>query len=247
MSTPAAQPAPGQEHKNYLTKTAPLNRMTVTRGASVLDIEYHHQGAAPHRTFRLPARSTWSPGPHWHEATDEFFKVVQGSVRLVVGGRSRVLTAKDGEIKVNKGVIHDFMRADTGADKAGEEVVLEERCEPGKRKRVADFSRGVCANCGACWDRGRHERDIPPQHPLLGSGKGRNLQPLYEVSQHPHDQSEIRQLRRLPPRAGYQAVDISHLLHLQLHRLDLQPTLLVPRLPARQVLGRSGGKIPATD
>ena len=142
MSTPAAQPAPGQEHKNYLTKTAPLNRMTVTRGASVLDIEYHHQGPAPHRTFRLPARSTWAPGPHWHEATDEFFKVVQGSVRLVVAGRSRVVTAKDGEIKVARGVIHDFMRADTGADKAGDEVVLEERCEPGKREPCNKSSKG---------------------------------------------------------------------------------------------------------
>lgn len=81
----------------------------------------------------LPEKSTWTPGAHWHESYDEYFKVLKGRVLVKLDGESRIVTPEDGTIKVDKFVVHEFMRADRDKpddDKDDGEVITEEWTDP---------------------------------------------------------------------------------------------------------------------
>lgn len=81
----------------------------------------------------LPEKSTWSPGPHWHETHVEYFRVLQGRVLIKLGDRSRIVTPQDGAVVVEKYLIHDFMRADKDLpndQKDSGDVITEEWTDP---------------------------------------------------------------------------------------------------------------------
>ncbi|KAI9709394.1 MAG: hypothetical protein M1828_002515 [Chrysothrix sp. TS-e1954] len=77
--------------------------------------------------------SKWTPGAHWHERYVEYFRVLQGRVRIITNGMPREVVESDGEQQIDKYVVHEFMRADVDAE-SGEgddaDVVVEERVEP---------------------------------------------------------------------------------------------------------------------
>jgi quercetin dioxygenase-like cupin family protein len=81
----------------------------------------------------LPAGSTWTPSPHWHERYTEYIQCLSGRLLLRLDGVEKVVTADDGPQVVERGVVHEFMRADmhgyagTGDD---EDVVVEEWTNP---------------------------------------------------------------------------------------------------------------------
>lgn len=85
-------------------------------------------------TLVIPACSTWTPGPHWHEHYTEYLKVIKGRAKVVLNGVAIVVTEEDGRQEVPRGVVHEFMRADEGKDvgNGGEEgdVVVEEWTDP---------------------------------------------------------------------------------------------------------------------
>ncbi|KAF7564032.1 hypothetical protein G7046_g115 [Stylonectria norvegica] len=79
-------------------------------------------------TITLPPASTWSSGLHWHEAHDEYLKIVKGSIRVRLGNTTQVLTATDEsqpEVKVDRFVWHEWQRSDPEG-----EVVVIERTDP---------------------------------------------------------------------------------------------------------------------
>jgi len=81
----------------------------------------------PHQTtITLPVGSAWSSELHWHETHNEYLQVIQGAIRVRLGGKTRVLRAGE-EAKVAKFVRHEWSRADVSG---GEEVVVIERTEP---------------------------------------------------------------------------------------------------------------------
>ncbi|KAG5964857.1 hypothetical protein E4U56_002039 [Claviceps arundinis] len=83
-----------------------------------------------HILVSLPPSSTWSSGLHWHEAHTEYLKVLQGSIRLRIGSRRRIVSASathHPEIRIDKFVPHEWARADPGGSHP---VVVLERWDP---------------------------------------------------------------------------------------------------------------------
>ncbi|KAI1453473.1 hypothetical protein F4805DRAFT_366596 [Annulohypoxylon moriforme] len=82
-------------------------------------------------TITVPAGSTWTSGPHWHEAHTEFLQVLAGRARVMLGGRTFVVSRGDGEsvVTVPRGVVHEWRRDDReGGD--GEDLVVMEWTDP---------------------------------------------------------------------------------------------------------------------
>lgn len=81
----------------------------------------------------LPEKSTWSPGPHWHEQHIEYFRVIEGRVSLKLSGEVKYVTPDDGPQRVDRKAIHDFCRADKDQpdeEKDTGDVVTEEWTAP---------------------------------------------------------------------------------------------------------------------
>lgn len=84
----------------------------------------------------LPPGSIWTPAPHWHESYTEYVCCVSGRLLIRLNGVEKVVTPSDGPQVVDKGVVHEFMRADVHGYplKAGQEdegdVVVEEWTDP---------------------------------------------------------------------------------------------------------------------
>ncbi|KAI1440867.1 hypothetical protein F5Y02DRAFT_324452 [Annulohypoxylon stygium] len=89
-------------------------------------------------TITVPPGSSWTSGPHWHEAHTEFLQVLAGRARVTLAERTFVVGKGDGEegvITVPRGVVHEWRRADRkgecegkveeGGDEDGELVVRE--------------------------------------------------------------------------------------------------------------------------
>ncbi|KAK0609699.1 hypothetical protein B0T17DRAFT_501365 [Bombardia bombarda] len=90
----------------------------------------------PHRvTITLPLGSTWTSGLHFHQTHDEYLCLLKGTVRVRLGDEIHILTASNHspltplEIKVPKGVWHEWSRADGDVGK-DEEVIVVERTDP---------------------------------------------------------------------------------------------------------------------
>lgn len=55
-----------------------------------------------------PTNSFFSVPPHYHPLTPEIFRVFSGEVIATIGGIRRTLRPEDGEITVERGVVHSF-------------------------------------------------------------------------------------------------------------------------------------------
>lgn len=94
--------------------------------------------SADHVIISLPPGSTWSSGLHWHEGHTEYLKVVQGSIRVRVGTRTRIVSASatsHPEIRIDKFVSHEWQRAEPG----GDEVRVLERSDPPDGEKTLFF------------------------------------------------------------------------------------------------------------
>jgi len=81
----------------------------------------------------LPENSTWTPGLHWHERHVEYFRVVKGAVLVRSNGVLKLVTPEDGDHRIEKLVVHEFMRADSSkpaSEKDSGEVITEEWTDP---------------------------------------------------------------------------------------------------------------------
>lgn len=89
-------------------------------------------------TITLPPQSTWSSGLHWHESHDEYLRVIQGSIHVILGDEEHIITASDGnqpEVKVARYAWHSWQRASP----EGEPVVVVERTEPVDMQKAVFF------------------------------------------------------------------------------------------------------------
>ncbi|KAI1136902.1 hypothetical protein F5Y05DRAFT_414624 [Hypoxylon sp. FL0543] len=97
----AARRRRGAEYKDTFARPPPA---AVAYDVSVRD----------EATISVPPGSTWTSGPHWHEAHTEFLRVLAGRARIVLSGRSFVVGAGDGVVLVPRGAVHEWGRADGG-------------------------------------------------------------------------------------------------------------------------------------
>ena len=89
-------------------------------------------GKHNHCILAIPAKSTWGPGPHWHEAYTEHVQVLRGKAKVTINGVSRIVGPEDGMLTFERYVIHDFCAARVDGEHSDEEVWVEEWTDPGK-------------------------------------------------------------------------------------------------------------------
>jgi len=70
---------------------------------------------------------------HWHEAHDEYFRILKGKLKVLMGKTWKEYTPEDGEIKIPRGVVHS-LRSITGV-----EVICEERTDPADGEKELFF------------------------------------------------------------------------------------------------------------
>ncbi|KAK5946121.1 hypothetical protein PMZ80_000261 [Knufia obscura] len=104
----------------------------------------------------LPEKSTWTPGLHWHEQHIEYFKVVKGRVLIRLDGVLKLVTPDDGPQRVDRFVVHEFMRADYSKpvdEKDPGEVVTEEWTDPADGVKHVFFRNlfGILEDSKAYW------------------------------------------------------------------------------------------------
>lgn len=127
--------------------------------------------APDHVLISLPPTSTWSSGLHWHETHTEYLKVMQGSVKVHLGGVQQILSATaldQPEIRVDRYVWHEWQRAEPD----GEEVVVVERTDPADGEKALFFwnLNGVIQNAPRLLDAGHVLSWLPRAmaHAMLG-------------------------------------------------------------------------------
>ncbi|KAI1410895.1 hypothetical protein F5Y13DRAFT_70347 [Hypoxylon sp. FL1857] len=84
-------------------------------------------------TIRVPPRSTWTSGPHWHESHTEFLQVLAGRARITLSGRTFDVGPEDGVVTVPRRAVHEWRRAGSPGESTGEreeELVVKEWTEP---------------------------------------------------------------------------------------------------------------------
>ncbi|KAH6603175.1 beta-mannosidase a [Trichoderma cornu-damae] len=89
-------------------------------------------------TIRLPSKSTWSSGLHWHETHTEYLKVINGSIKVRLGDAEQIVTANidnQPEIKIERYAWHEWQRAEPD----GDEVVVVERTDPEDGEKAIFF------------------------------------------------------------------------------------------------------------
>ncbi|KAK6200883.1 hypothetical protein LQW54_009467 [Pestalotiopsis sp. IQ-011] len=92
-------------------RTAYASATAFTRpppGAVVYDL-----GIPGQAIITLPAGSTWTSGPHWHEAHTEFLQVLEGAAEIALAGYPLMpaVTPDAGVVTVPRGVVHEWRRA----------------------------------------------------------------------------------------------------------------------------------------
>lgn len=62
--------------------------------------------------------------PHWHETHDEFIRVIEGRMEIMLGSTVNVYTPEDGDVKIAKGVVHSLRTL------KGVKCIFDERTDP---------------------------------------------------------------------------------------------------------------------
>jgi mannose-6-phosphate isomerase-like protein (cupin superfamily) len=82
----------------------------------------------------IPEKSGWRTELHWHESYDEYIHVNKGRIRVTIGDVTRECGPEDGDLKIPKFTVHEFMRADIhieGEAKETGDVEVLEWTDPG--------------------------------------------------------------------------------------------------------------------
>ncbi|KAK5102742.1 hypothetical protein LTS08_003542 [Lithohypha guttulata] len=126
MATKAAKSTTAGRKVFHRSDTSNLNN----RATFTFDTDPSRPGVT---RITLPEKSIWTPGRHWHEQHVEYFRVIQGRVLVRLGNTSQIATPAHGPVRIEKFVIHDFMRADrdkSDDEKDVEDAVVEEWTDP---------------------------------------------------------------------------------------------------------------------
>ncbi|KAI1214183.1 uncharacterized protein F4807DRAFT_117507 [Annulohypoxylon truncatum] len=114
MPNPSTRPRTRRPNQTTFTRPFPA---AVTYDLSVPD----------QATITVPLGSSWTSGPHWHEAHTEFLEVLAGRARVTLGSRTLVVGVGagmgngDGVLRVERGVVHEWRRASREDEEEGGE------------------------------------------------------------------------------------------------------------------------------
>jgi mannose-6-phosphate isomerase-like protein (cupin superfamily) len=82
----------------------------------------------------IPEKSGWRTELHWHESYDEYIHINKGRIRVTIGDVKRECGPEDGDLKIPKFTVHEFMRADIDMEGEAKEtgnVEILEWSDPG--------------------------------------------------------------------------------------------------------------------
>lgn len=82
----------------------------------------------------IPEKSEWRTELHWHELYDEYICVRKGRILVTIGDVTRECGPEDGDVKIPKFTVHEFMRSDIDLkdeEKEAGDVEVWERTDPG--------------------------------------------------------------------------------------------------------------------
>lgn len=102
--------------------------------------------SSPYTTITLPPFSSWSSGLHWHSKHTEYLSINSGSALITLNGQTNLYTSRSGTIVIERGVRHEWRRAEEG----GEELVVREWTEPQDGEKEVFFRNlsGVLMDAG---------------------------------------------------------------------------------------------------
>ena len=83
----------------------------------------------------VPATSTWTSSPHWHETHTEYLEILQGTALVTLGRVTKPHTPSDGIVTVPRNTVHEWRRAAPG----GEDLVVREWTDPSDGQKEVFF------------------------------------------------------------------------------------------------------------
>ena len=91
-------------------------------------------------TIKLPPRSTWTSGLHWHEFHTEFLSILQGTALVTLGSSTKTYDPGDGPIRVDRFTVHEWRRLPPAEDPdAGVELIVQEWTDPADGEKELFF------------------------------------------------------------------------------------------------------------
>ena len=91
-------------------------------------VTYSFTPHSPKVTITLPPSSTWTSGLHWHETHTEYLQITSGTALVTIEKSSKLYSATDGPIRVDKFVKHEWKRAEN--QDVDKDLVVEEWTDP---------------------------------------------------------------------------------------------------------------------
>lgn len=122
--------------------------LTVTIPSGKLKFSFPNSQKEEGITITIPPRSQFTTGLHWHETHTEYIRILKGRAYVTVGDNSKICDPGDGDIKVPKSTLHEYMRADAKlpADQGDDgDVEIFEWTEPADGLKEVFFRNGVSA------------------------------------------------------------------------------------------------------
>ncbi len=104
-------------------------------------VKYQFPQSEPSVTIILPVGSIWSSGLHWHERHTEFLAIQQGEAEVTLNGQTSVYGERDGVIRIERFVKHEWKRANQGNSETGKQqsLVVKEWTEPADGQKEVFF------------------------------------------------------------------------------------------------------------
>lgn len=118
----------------YRTNTCKVNRFSRPLPEAVV----YDLSTPLKASITLPPGSTWTSGPHWHDAHTEFLRVERGAAQIVLAGQILTsVTRSDGVVTVPRGTIHEWCRSKT--EELDVDLRVTEWTEPGDGQKEVFF------------------------------------------------------------------------------------------------------------
>ena len=96
------------------TDTTALPYLLVNLPAGRAKFTFPSPESSNRTLITIPPGSAWTTTLHWHETHTEYIRVLQGRLRVTVGKTTKEVGPEDGDLRIEKFVVHEFRRADGG-------------------------------------------------------------------------------------------------------------------------------------
>lgn len=111
------------------TNTTSIDSMTLVLPAGPVTFNFPTPETNHRSTIIIPEQSKWTTTLHWHETHTEYIRILKGKARVTIGKVTKDYGPEDGDVRIDKFVTHEYMRADVdkrdGEKDQGDVEVLE--------------------------------------------------------------------------------------------------------------------------